>query len=133
MERAQKREALKNRMAYFTQTLRSKRVVIDEEVDRGNFQRECLVDPTKALNYEEDVIDPNLDLLLNNPEVYNKVEIGEKRRQLEIVKKKTLDILNSLRELADIKREQRQNQELGRSNANNYAKCLVGAKSDYFV
>lgn len=78
--KAEKREALKQRMVNFTETLKSKLVVINDQVNQGNFQKECLADPTKALNYEEDVIDPNLDLLLHNPEVYNKVEIGEKKR-----------------------------------------------------
>ena len=71
---------------------------MDKVVERDEYLRKCIADPSVAENFEEDVLEENLDLLLLSNEAFENVETSAKKRELLQIKKKTIDILNKLKE-----------------------------------
>ena len=71
---------------------------MDKVVERDEYLRKCIADPSTAENFEEDVLEENLDLLLLSNEAFENVETSAKKRELLQIKKKTIDILNKLKE-----------------------------------
>ena len=105
---------------------------MDKNVKRGEYLKEVMSDPTKAVNIEEDIIDENLDILLISNEDHANYEISFKKRELQKIRNKTVDMLNKLKNKSDVERKTQMN-ALKRQQAGNFAKCLVGDKVEYIV
>ena len=94
--------------------------------------KEVMQDPSKAVDFENDVIEENINLLLVSNEAHANVEISYKNRDLERIKTKTVEMLNKLKEQSETQRKAQMN-ALRRSQASNLAKCLVGDRCEYIV
>ena len=70
---------------------------MDKYIKRGEYLKEVMNDPTKAENIEEDIIDENLNMLLISNEDHANYEISFKKRELQKIRNKTVDMLNKLK------------------------------------
>ena len=50
------------------------------------YLRECRRNPCLAKDFEADVIDTNVELLLHNNDAFEEVKLGLKKRELETIK-----------------------------------------------
>ena len=76
-----------------------RRKALLENMAREDYLIACLKDPTLAKDIRFDVVDPNLELLMQDSEAYNHVETGTaKKLELDMVKKNAKDMLQSLQD-----------------------------------
>ena len=63
--------------------------------------KRVLIDPTEAVDFDNDVIESNLNVLLISNEAHQNFEISSKKRELNLIKVKTVEMLNKLKEKSD--------------------------------
>ena len=57
---------------------------------------DVIIDKKSITTSTEDMIDQNLDLLLNSGEHYKKLENSDQKREIEMIKMNSMDIINKL-------------------------------------
>ena len=66
-------------------------------IAREDYLVACLQDPTLAKDINCDVVEPNLELLLQDSEAYDHVATGTaKKVELDLIKRNAKDMLQSL-------------------------------------
>ena len=60
-----------------------------------------LIDPTKTENYEDEVIEENLKMLLINDVEHANFENSFKKREVNMITKKTTEMLNKMKEKSE--------------------------------
>ena len=74
------------------------------------------------------MIDQNLDILLNSGEHYKRLENSDRKREIDMIKKNSLEMLNKLQEKS--KQYAEKNQLVQKEKLDKYAKYLVGTRID---
>ena len=69
-------------MDNFIDKLTQQREIMDKTIKRDEYLRTVMLDPSKAIDFEDDVIEENIGLLLVSNEAHANVEISYKNREL---------------------------------------------------
>ena len=119
-------------MEIFQSNLKKRREYADNQIKRDEYLKKVFQDPAEAQDFEDDVIEHNLNLLLISNEVHSNVEISQKKRELLKIKQKTIEMLNKLKEKSEAAR-QSQMASLKRQQAGNFAKAMIGERCEYLM
>ena len=79
------------------------------------------------------MIDKNLELIVSSSEAYLHVEAGTKQLELDSIKRKSRDMINSLRDKTKIPERDQRLQHLKGMRAGNWSQKLFGANVEYLV